>query len=126
MKIVYSDPKSGKSAQMELPDDKAAVLMNYKVGDAIEGSLIGLNGYKFKISGGSDTSGFPMEKSIQGTGKVKVLKQVSKSGKRKGEYKRMSARGNTVTIGIAQLNLVITEYGEKPVDELFPKKEAKQ
>jgi hypothetical protein len=38
----------------------------------------------------------------------------------------MSARGNTVTAGIAQLNLVITEYGEKPVDELFPKKEAKQ
>jgi small subunit ribosomal protein S6e len=85
VKIVYSDPKSGKSAQMELSDDRAAILINYKIGDTIDGNLIGLSGYKFRISVGSDTSGFPMEKSIQGTGKVKVLRQISKSGKKKGE-----------------------------------------
>ncbi|MGC8652348.1 MAG: S6e family ribosomal protein [Candidatus Micrarchaeia archaeon] len=121
MKIVYSDPKSGRSAQIELAEDKAAMLYNFKIGDIFDGALIDLNGYKFRITGGSDASGFPMDNSVQGTGKVKVLKQMSSSGRHKGEYKRTTSRGNTVTAGIAQVNMIITEYGEKPLDELFPK-----
>ncbi|MEM0149612.1 MAG: S6e family ribosomal protein, partial [Candidatus Micrarchaeaceae archaeon] len=126
MKIVYSDPKTGKSAQIDLPEEKAAILSNFKIGDTFDGALIDLNGYKFKITGGSDTSGFPMNKGIQGSGKSHAMKLVAESGKHKGEHRRMTSRGNTIISDTAQVNMVIIEYGEKPVEELFPKHEAKQ
>jgi len=125
MKIVYSDTKTGRSAQMELPEEKAALFSNMKIGDTFDGALIDLSGYKFKITGGSDSSGFPMNKGIQGSGKVSIMKLVASGGKHKGEHKRMTSRSNTIITGIAQINMVITEYGDKPIDELFPKKEVK-
>ncbi len=125
MKIVYSDPKTGKSAQMELPEEKASLFFNFKIGDTFDGALIDLNGYKFKITGGSDSSGFPLAKSVHGTGKVRALKKISSSGRRRGEYKRMTIRGNTIGPDTVQVNMSIIEYGEKPLDALFPKKEVK-
>ncbi len=122
MKIVYSDPKSGRSTQIEVAEEKAIMLSNFKIGDTFDGSLLDMNGYKFKITGGSDTSGFPMNKGIQGSGKIRTLEYVSGSGRNKGEYRRTTSRGNTIVTGMAQVNMVIVEYGEKPVDELFPKK----
>ncbi len=65
-------------------------------------------------------------KGIQGTGKVKSLKLVSVRGRHSGEHRRSTVRGNTIAPGIAQINMAIVEYGEKPLEELFPKKEAKQ
>lgn len=122
MKLVYSDPKTGKSGQMELDEDKTAVLMSNKTGDEIDGALIGLSGYKLKITGGSDSSGFPMHGSIQGAAKVSVLSTVSFSGRHKGQHQRHTVRGTTVPPDVAQLNTVITEFGDKPASELFPEK----
>ncbi len=123
MKIVYSDPKSGRSGQMELPADKAAPLMNKKIGEEFDASFIGLTGYKLKITGGSDKSGFPMEKSIDGTAKVRILREVASSGRQKGQRTRMTRRGNMITADTEQVNTIIIEQGEKSLDELFPKKE---
>jgi small subunit ribosomal protein S6e len=127
MKIVVSDPKSGRSKGMELSSDAAVALVGRKIGDEIEGSAFGLSGYKLKIKGGSDTSGFPLNRSIQGTGKVKILKLVADSGKEKGQYKRESVRGGIIAADTAQVNLAILEYGEKSVDEIMgPAKDAKK
>lgn len=120
MKLVYSDPKTGKSAQMVLDADKAALLMNKRINETIDGSAFGLTGYKLKITGGSDNSGFAMERSISGAIKTKRLALVSKSGKLKGQYKRSTVRGNTVSNDTELVNAVIVEYGDKPVTELFP------
>ncbi|MCL5430019.1 MAG: 30S ribosomal protein S6e [Candidatus Marsarchaeota archaeon] len=123
MKVVYSDAKSGRTAQMELPADRTVPLLNKKIGETIDGSVIDLVGYKLKITGGSDKSGFPMEKSLEGTAKTKVMKKIADSGRQKGQYKRMMVRGNMINADTEQVNLMIVEYGEKPVEELFPKKE---
>lgn len=130
MKIVYSDQKTGKSAQMQLDNERSALLMNHKINDVIEGGLIGLEGYKLKITGGSDKSGFPMNKSITGPIKTKVLRMVARSGSNKGQYKRSTVRGNTITNDTELVNMMIVEYGSRPVAELFPenpeKKKAKE
>jgi small subunit ribosomal protein S6e len=125
MKIVISDPKSGRSKGMEVAADASAVLVGRKIGDQMEGSAFGLSGYKLKISGGSDTSGFPLNRSIQGTGKVKIMKLVAESGKEKGQYRRESVRGGIIAADTAQVNLLILEYGDKPIDEIMPPKEKK-
>ncbi len=123
MKIVYSDPKTGRSAQMELQQDRAVMFINKKIGEIIDGTAIGLTGYKLKITGGSDKSGFPLNQSVDGPKKTTLLERGSKSGKGSGEYRRMTVRGNTVSADTEQINVTIVEYGEKPIDEILPKKE---
>lgn len=126
MKIVYSDPKTGKSAQMQLDNDKSAMLLNHKINDVVDGSAFGLSGYKLKITGGSDKSGFAMNKSITGSIKTKVLKRVAMSGKKKGQYKRSTVRGGMISNDTELVNTIIVEYGEKPASELFPENPEKK
>ena len=126
MKIVYSDPKSGRSAQVELDKEKSALMLNYKIGDVIEGDLVGIHGCKLKITGGSDSSGFPMDRSIQGTIKTTVMKPVSESGRLKGIVRRKTVRGGMISQDVELVNTVIVEHGSRELDELFPKKEKKE
>ncbi len=126
MKIVVSDPKSGRSKGMEVAADAAATLVGRHIGESIEGSAFGLGGYKLKVTGGSDSSGFPLNRSIQGTGKVKIMRLLADSGKSKGQYRRESVRGGIISQDTAQVNLSILEYGEKPIGEIMPAKEEKK
>jgi small subunit ribosomal protein S6e len=123
LKIVYSDPKSGRSAQIELDKDQSALILNYKIGDMIDGNLIGMPGYKLKITGGSDSSGFPLDRSIQGTIKTKAKRSISKSGRMKGIIKRKTVRGNMISLDVEMINTIIVEYGSKNVTELMPQSE---
>ncbi len=43
-----------------------------------------------------------------------------------GMRKRKLLRGNEVTAEMVQLNAKVTAYGDKPLDELVPKKEKKE
>ena len=126
MKLVYSDKKTGRSAQIELSKDMEAALLNRKVGDVVEGAFAGLPGFKLKITGGSDSSGFPMKKNVTGTAKRKILIQANPSGRNKGERRRSTVVGNTISASTAQVNASIEEYGDKSPDEIFPKKEAEK
>ena len=122
MKIVYSDPKTGKSAQLVLEGDRAVALLNSKINDVIEGDAIGLPGYKLKITGGSDNSGFPLMKGIGGAIKTSVLRKVATSGRKNGMHERLTVRGSTISAETVQVNTVIVEYGSTPASELFPEK----
>ncbi len=122
MKIVYSDPKTGRTGQAEVPADRSATLMNMKIGEQIDGSIVGLTGYKLKITGGSDNSGFPMIKGVEGTRKAHVLSSVAMSGRSRGMQKRKSVRGNTTSADTMQINTVIVEYGERPITDILPEK----
>ena len=113
MKIIYSDPKIGKTNQIEITNDLVHYLVNKKIGEIIDGSMFGLTGFKLKITGGSDKSGFPMNKSIDSAIKTKILKR------NKGKYQRKSVRGKIISNEIEQINTVIVEYGSKPINELF-------
>lgn len=114
-KIVVSDGK--KSWQIE----KDAPLQGKKLGEEIDGSLIGLKGYKLKITGGSDKEGFPMREDLTGTARRKILVSggTGYNPKRKGVKTRKSVRGNAISDGIVQVNTRITKKGSKPVPKLL-------
>ena len=110
IKIVVSDPKSGRSKGIELSEERAVAFVGRHVGEQIDGSAVEMPGYKFRISGGSDTSGFPLDRSIQGSGKMKLLRPIGGS-KNKGTYERKTVRGGVISADTAQVNVVVTEYG---------------
>jgi len=127
-KIVYKlnisggseGPGRGLSKLIEI-DEKKFRFEGMKIGDIIKGGLIGFPNYEFKITGGSDSSGFPMRKDVHGPVKKKIL--VSKRGtgykpRRVGEKRRKTVRGNEVTTDMTLINLKIAKYGEA---ELFKK-----
>lgn len=127
-KIVYKlnisggnkGPGKGLSKLIEI-DEKKFRFDGMKIGDIIKGGLIGFANYEFEITGGSDSSGFPMRKDVHGPVKKRIL--VSKKGigykpQRKGEKKRKMVRGNEITHDMTLINLKVGKYGEA---ELFKK-----
>lgn len=128
MRIVISDPKTGKSYQAEIPSDREFEIVGKKIGEVIDGSLVEAGGYKLELTGGSDGSGFPMRPDVKGGGRKKVLitKGVAFSTKRKGERKRRYVLGDTYSAQVVQVNAKIAEYGPTSLDELLGKKEEKK
>lgn len=119
-KLVISDPETGKAIQYELDDAKTNALIGKKVGNVIEGDIIGLPGYKLKITGGSDTSGFPIRPDVHGSGKKRVLIRGPPGfrPKRKGIVRRKTVRGRELGPDIAQVNMRIEEKGSTPLEEI--------
>ncbi len=124
-KIVVSDPKTKKSYQKEV-SQKESGLIGKKIRDKVKGDFLGLSGYEVEITGGSDKQGFPMNQSIQGSTRKKVILTGGPgfNPKKKGERRRKSVRGNVIASDIAQINTKIVTYGKKAVEELLGKKEA--
>ena len=91
---------------MELKDQQAQPLLGMKIGEEVDGSLLGLQG-RVKITGGSDKAGFPMRGDISGGVKKYVL-MTKGIGFRKdageGKKRRKLVRGNTITDEIYQIN----------------------
>ena len=122
-KLVISDPESGEAIQYELDDAKTNALVGKTVGEIIEGDVIGLPGYKLKITGGSDSSGFPIRPDVHGSGKKKVLIRGPPGfrPRRKGIAKRKTVRGRELGTDIAQVNMRVEEKGAAPLKELVMK-----
>jgi small subunit ribosomal protein S6e len=116
MKVVIS--MKGKSFQKEVDDN---IFYGKKIGDKIEGSVVGLDKFEIQITGGSDKQGFPMRKGVHGTIRKKLLLSggVGYKPKRKGVKRRKSIRGETISEEIAQLNLKILKEGERKFDEIL-------
>jgi small subunit ribosomal protein S6e len=114
LKLIISDPKEGKSQTVELEGSKISSLVGLRIGEIIDGATAGLAGKKLKICGGTDQDGFPMREDIHGGVKTKVLisNGTGFRARLKGERRRKTVRGNTITAETAQLNLKIVE-GEK-------------
>lgn len=122
-KLAISDPETGKAVQYELDDVKTNALVGKQVGDIIEGDLIGLPGYKLKITGGSDTAGFPIRPDVHGSGKKRVLIKGPPGfkPKRKGIARRKTVRGRELGLDIAQVNMRVEEKGSTKLEELIVK-----
>lgn len=128
MKLVYSDRKSGKTGEMEVPKDRESLFVGKIMGEVLEGSTVGLDGFKLQITGLSDNSGNPSRAEIEGTRKAKPLLSSGPGMKhpKKGFRSRRLVRGNQISTDTMQINTVITEYGAKPLEELFKPKEKKE
>ena len=125
MQVVYSDKKSGKTAQGNVPKDMEHMAIGKKIGETIDGAIVGIEGYKLRITGLSDNAGAPSRKEIEGTRKANPLLGygVGMRNKEKGYRARRLVRGNTISAETAQVNTFIEEYGTAPAESLFKKKE---
>jgi small subunit ribosomal protein S6e len=140
MIIAIGNPSTKKTYKVELDLDGSQPFFGKKIGQEFNGELIGLDGYKLKITGGSDLSGFPMQKGIEGSGKKRVLLRVGSFGfrsrryhsvpkgegakkklkeTRKGERRRKSIRGNTISDSIRQINCIVTKAGKATPEKLL-------
>ena len=141
IKLVIGNPKTGKCFQQEIKDDVSKSFMNLKIGDKVKGELLDFSGYEFQITGGSDKSGFPMRRDVEGTLKKKILaveglglkRKTSKTKKGKLSFKgirqRKTVAGNTIGVQTSQINLKIIKEGPKKIgpdaEPEAPAKEAK-
>jgi len=127
-KFVISEPTSRKSIKVEVDQDKAAGLIGKRIGDEFNGDIIGLSGYVLKITGGTDKDGFPMHPSLKGSSRQKLLLSGPPGFHplQKGQRKRKMVRGDTISEDVVQINAKVVKMGEKPFDQLAPKKEVKE
>ncbi len=120
-KLVLSDPETGKAYNIELGSDKAAVIIGKSTGGEIDGSPMGLSGYKLKITGGSDRDGVLMRSDIpEGTRRKVLLSGGSGfNPTRPGIRRRKTVRGRVVTTDIVQINAVVVKKGNKPLESIL-------
>jgi small subunit ribosomal protein S6e len=119
-KVIVSDPEAGTSKVVELEEARATPFIGRRLGEIIDGSVVDLPAHKVQILGGSDKDGVPMRGNVHGG----VRRAVVLSGgagfkpKKKGERRRKTVRGSTITDEIAQINMKIVERpaGAKPVE----------
>ncbi len=116
-KIVV--PLEGRKAVQV--DRDVPTFIGMKIGDQFDGSIIGLNGYKLQITGGSDRDGFPMRRDLPGTARKKVLLVGGIGCKPKGSGVRTTKtiRGNRIAEDIVQVNVKVVEKGPEPVEKLL-------
>ena len=126
-KAVISDPETGKSSVIELEGARAVPLIGRKIGDVLDGAVVGLAGHKVLITGGTDRSGFPMRPDLHGGVKARVLLSggIGYRAKEKGVRRRKTVRGNTITEETAQINMKIIEKPSKKGGKSKKKAESK-
>jgi len=114
-KVIVSDPDAGKSKVVELEGTRAVPLIGRRLGEVIDGTVVGMSGQKLQITGGSDKDGFPMRPNIHGGVRVNVIlsKSVGFHPHREGERQRKTIRGNVITEEIVQVNVKVTEKPKK-------------
>jgi small subunit ribosomal protein S6e len=109
-KVVISD-SNGKSISQELKDKVASPLLGLKIGDIVDSNVVGINGGKMQITGGSDKSGTPMRPDLHGGVKKYILlaRGIGMRNRNPGIRIRKLIRGSMVTEEIYQLNCKLLE-----------------
>ena len=126
-KLNIADPKAGKCYKTEVKDAQAAPFMGLNIGEKIEGTKIGIDGYEFLVSGGTDFCGFPMRKGILGIRKkLTVYPGLGFRGGLKGMKKRKTVCGHKINESISAINLKVLKEGTKKLPDLFGKKEGEE
>ncbi|RJU90845.1 MAG: 30S ribosomal protein S6e [Candidatus Poseidoniales archaeon] len=133
-----TNPKNGgKSYSLKIAGNNHAQLLGKRIGDVVDGIFVGegeqtLSGYKLEITGGSDKTGTPLRRDLEGgsrqsilvtqstgyKGQVVVHKKKGAEKKRfrykpEGLRRRRNFRGNTITQDTRQINLKVVETGNK-------------
>ncbi len=128
IRFEIGDPKTKRTYGKTIEN---YFLTGKKVGDVVDGQLLGLANYQLKITGGSDSAGFPMRGDIDGIGRKRIVLDSGDIGfkgkKRKKAHKqnhyfitkRKSIRGNTISQFTQQINLRVVKEGEKSIKELW-------
>jgi small subunit ribosomal protein S6e len=108
--LIVSDP-DGTSQRVEIEDAQLRPLVGTRIGQTIEGTFAGMQGYKLKFTGGTDKDGVPMRPDVHGSARARIVLSggVGYKPLDKGIQKRKVVRGNTVSAETAFLNFSIVE-----------------
>jgi small subunit ribosomal protein S6e len=119
--VVVADPEDGAAHQRAVDGQDANRFMGRSIGDEVDGSAVGLDGYTVEVTGGSDTAGRPMREDVAGPSLTSVLLSggTGFNPARDGERKRVTVRGREVGEETRQINATITDRGDQPVEELL-------
>ncbi|HDD66315.1 MAG TPA: hypothetical protein ENG52_01660 [Nitrososphaeria archaeon] len=123
-KLVLSNPEDGTAKTIQLDPKIFTLFVGKRIGDELDGSILGYKGYRIRITGGTDRDGFPMRPDVSGARRARLLlaggigfrpyeKPPSKKKKRrqrrrkKGLRRRKTVRGNVISEEVAQINAVL-------------------
>jgi len=119
-KLNIGCPKTKKCIKKELKNTDCKPLIGKKIGEVLKGETIDFPGYEFKITGGSDASGFPMRHDVDTVQRKRILIASGvgiKRKKRHGIRLRKTVAGNTIHEKTAQINMKIMKYGKAPLEK---------
>lgn len=121
MKFNIANTAGGAMKVYDFDDEKKlAHVYGLRMGQELEGEKLSdeFKGYVFRVTGGNDKQGFPMQQGILVSGRVRLLMAEGSTyfrPRRAGERRRKSIRGCIVGQDIAILNLVIVASGPTPL-----------
>ncbi len=119
--VAVADPEGGETYQVDVSDQDANRFMGKEIGQEVDGSAVGLDGYTLSLTGGSDNAGRPMRPDVRGPNLKQVLLEggVGYKPKRDGERKRVTVRGREISDETRQINAKVSEYGSESVADLL-------
>lgn len=122
-KLIISQGE--KSHQVEVEAGASKKFIGMKIGAEFDAEPVGLAGYTLRITGGSDKNGFPMKKDVEGSRRIRSLLSggVGFKPKRKGQRRRKTVRGNTISDDIVQINTIVVKKGSKSIEDLLTSEE---
>lgn len=119
--VAVADPDTGDTYQVDVADQDANRFIGRSIGETVEGSAVGLDGYTLEITGGSDDAGRPMREDVPGADLEELLLEggTGYQPQRDGERKRVTVRGAEVGDATRQINATIVEHGSGDVGDLL-------
>lgn len=119
--VAVSDPEDGMTYQVDVSDQDANRFIGRDLGEEVDGSAVGLDGYTLELTGGSDNAGRPMRDDVRGPNLKSIMLEggTGYNPSREGERKRVTVRGREVSDETRQINARIAERGNQPVDDLL-------
>ncbi|KAF5040113.1 Ribosomal protein S6e [anaerobic digester metagenome] len=120
-KIILSDPGTGRSYKIDATGPAAGALIGKRIGDEIDGSVLGLPGYTIRLTGGTDKTGIPARRDLPGPARRRLLlsRGVGFHPVMEGERRRKSVRGREISADFVQINAAVAQSGAKPLAEYF-------
>ena len=92
-----TDPKNGgKSYALKINGNNHAQMLGKRIGDIVDGLFVGegdktLSGYKLEITGGSDKTGTPMRRDLEGGNRQSILVSNPQDTRAKSSFTRRKA-----------------------------------
>jgi len=108
---VLAEIFRSKVFQLVVSGAQATAFLGKKIGEYVDASVVGIPGKRLLITGGTDSSGFPMIPTLPGSAKRALLLSEPPGfhPRNEGERRRKMVRGSTISEEIVQINTKLVD-----------------